>query len=66
MTSTNQQLPETGCVGFYSILQVFPPSPSTGREGVRQKYCHQPFEFGPPISAWKAEDIHVFFAAQSQ
>lgn len=60
------QLPETGYVRLPSILRVFPVSRSTWWEGVRQKRYPQPVKLGPRITAWKAEDIRAFLAAQGQ
>lgn len=63
MTSTIQQLPETGYVRLPAILRVFPVSRSTWWQGVRDKRYPQPVKLGPRITAWKAEAIHAFLAA---
>jgi prophage regulatory protein len=66
MTQVIQQLPETGYVRLKAILRVFPVSRSTWWEGVRKKRYPQPVKLGPRITAWKAEEIISFLAAQGK
>jgi predicted DNA-binding transcriptional regulator AlpA len=66
MSTTIQQLPQTGYVRLPTILRVFPVSRSTWWEGVRQQRYPQPVKLGPRITAWKVEDIRAFLAAQGQ
>ena len=65
MTHYHLKLPETGFVRLPVVLSVIPVSKSTWWAGVKTGRFPRPVKLAKRITAWRAEDIRAYVAAQT-
>jgi prophage regulatory protein len=62
---TSLALPETGFVRQPQVLMVVPVSKSTLWRRVRAKTFPAPIKLSPGVTAWRAEELREWIAAQA-
>lgn len=63
--STLGCLPETGYIRLPVVLAVFPVSPSTWWQGIRDGRFPKGFKLGPRVTAWRVEDVRALLEKQN-
>ena len=59
------ELPETGFIRLPQLVKLIPFSPATVWRKVKAEQFPQPVKLSVNITAWKAEDVRAWIAAQS-